>query len=72
MVWFDPPYQTIPDHSDHWMVAGLLVIKFLLPECCGRGNSIFMPFLWPVLLDIRDAFTGIKEESGGVYGNLVS
>ncbi|RKK06768.1 hypothetical protein BFJ65_g18322 [Fusarium oxysporum f. sp. cepae] len=18
MVWFDPPYQTIPDHSDHW------------------------------------------------------
>jgi hypothetical protein len=17
MVWFDPPYQTIPDHSDH-------------------------------------------------------
>jgi hypothetical protein len=52
------------------MVAGLLVIKFLLPECCGRGNSIFMPFLWPVLLDIRDAFTGIKEESGGVYENL--
>jgi hypothetical protein len=29
-----------------------------------------MPFLWPVLLDIRDAFTGIKEESGGVYDNL--
>ena len=54
------------------MTAELLAIKFLLPECRGQGNSIFMPFLWPVLLDVSEAFTGIKEEGGGVDGNLVS
>jgi len=54
------------------MVTGQLAIKLPLPECCGRGNSIFVPFLRPVLLDVRDAFTGIKEESGGVYGDFVS
>lgn len=48
------------------------MIEFGLPECCGRGNSIFMPFFWPVLLDIRDAFAGIKKESGGVYRDLLS
>ena len=54
------------------MIAEWLVVKFLLPECRGQGNSIFMPFLWPILLDVSDAFTRVKEEGCGVDGNLVS